>query len=305
MKLSIGPLLFFWPRQKVYDFYQQLLDTPADMIYLGETVCAKRRELKTDDWIALAKELAHAGKQVMLSSLTLLEAESELKTLRRLCNNGEFLVEANDMAAVQLLAEQQVPFVAGSTLNIYNARTLRTLHRLGMRRWVIPVELSATTLADILSDAQAMGFGDQIETEVFSYGYLPLAFSARCFTARAKGLPKDNCQLVCREYPSGLPLTSQEQQALFTLNGIQTMSGQALNLLPEIAAMQDTGIDVVRLSPQQEGMAAAINRFHRAIQGEFALIPLANEKSCNGYWHGKSGMESINLVEGTSIPRIA
>ena len=51
MKLSLGPLLYYWPKQTVEDFYQQALTSKADVIYLGETVCSKRRELKPRDWI--------------------------------------------------------------------------------------------------------------------------------------------------------------------------------------------------------------------------------------------------------------
>lgn len=41
------------------------------------------------------------------------------------------------------------------------------------------------------------------EVELFAYGHLPLAYSARCFTARAENLPKDDCQFVCLNYPEG------------------------------------------------------------------------------------------------------
>src|SRR3546814_4678787 len=40
-----------------------------------------------------------------------------------------------------------------------------------------------------------------METEVFAYGRMPLAFSARCFTARHRNIPKDNCQYVCMDHP--------------------------------------------------------------------------------------------------------
>ncbi|HOZ06082.1 MAG TPA: U32 family peptidase, partial [Arenimonas sp.] len=78
MKLSLGPLQYFWSRERTLAFYQEAAQWPVDIIYLGETVCSKRRELTTRDWIALAEELAAHGKQVVLSSLALIEAESEL-----------------------------------------------------------------------------------------------------------------------------------------------------------------------------------------------------------------------------------
>ncbi len=291
MKLSLGATLFFWPRQTIYDFYQEMAEQPLDIIYLGETVCSKRRELKTQDWIDLAQQLNRdSGKQIVLSSLALLEAESELKTLRRLCDNGDLMIEANDMAGIQLMADKGLPFVAGTSINIYNARTLKTLHKSGMQRWVMPVELSGATLADILSDAQAMGFGDGLETEVFSYGYLPLAYSARCFTARSRNLPKDNCQLVCRDYPEGLPLASQEEQEVFVINGVQTLSGQVYNLLPECAEMAKMGVDVVRLSPQHAGMRGVIQQFRDQLSGNGTQIPAIPSDAVNGYWYQSAGL---------------
>lgn len=68
MKLSLGPLQYFWPRERTLAFYRDAARWPVDIIYLGETVCSKRRELGTRDWIALGAELTESGKQVVLSS---------------------------------------------------------------------------------------------------------------------------------------------------------------------------------------------------------------------------------------------
>ncbi len=293
MQLSIGSILFFWPRETVYDFYQRMTQSPADIIYLGETVCSKRRELKTGDWLALAKELSGSGKQVVLSTLALLEAESEMKTLRNICDNDGLLVEANDMAGVQVLSEKGLPFVAGSSINIYNARTLQVLHKQGLKRWVMPVELSANTLGLILKDAARLGFADQVETEVFAYGHLPLAFSARCFTARSRDLPKDDCQFVCIDHPEGLAMRSQEQQPVFTINGIQTMSGDVYNLLPEVGKMAELGVDVVRVSPRISDMEILVKQFKSAMDGELTQIPVIAAGDCNGYWYGDPGMLTV------------
>ncbi|WP_421868937.1 U32 family peptidase [Motiliproteus sp.] len=298
MQLSLGSLLFFWDRERVYNFYRDMIEQPVDIIYLGESVCSKRRELKTAEWIELGQELAQsgkepgkaAGKQIVLSSLALIEAESELKTLRRLCDNGELMIEANDIGAVQLMAERKLPFVAGTSINIYNARTLKNLYDNGMRRWVMPVELSGKALADILTDAQSMGIGDELETEVFSYGLMPLAYSARCFTARARNLPKDRCQYVCLEYPDGLPMSSQEDQEVFTINGIQTLSGQTYNLLPELDEMKRIGVDIVRLSPQGEEMASVIKQFRDQLDGNSNQIPIIPQDAVNGYWYDDAGL---------------
>ena len=130
-KLALGPVLYYWPKEKLLDFYERISAAPVDIVYLGETVCSKRRAFNTDEWLALAERLTAAGKEVVLSTMALLEAESELKTLRRLCENSRFTVEANDMGAVRLLSEKGVAFVLGTGINVYSGRTLRFLAGLG------------------------------------------------------------------------------------------------------------------------------------------------------------------------------
>lgn len=293
MKLTLGPILFYWPRQQILDFYADMSEQPLDVIYLGETVCSKRRALSLDDWIGLARDVREAsGAEVVLSGLTLIEAASELSSLRRLCDNGEIKVEANDMAAVHFLSRKGVEFVGGPALNLYNAFALEELTRNGMTRWVPPVECSADLLAALMQQAGENNL-ELPEIEVFAWGHLPLAYSARCFTARAENLPKDDCGFVCQNYPEGVPLTSQEGQPVFTLNGIQTMSATPTNLLAEYPRMARMGIDALRLSPRARDMAQVVQMFDRVRQGDHP--PLALD-GCNGYWHGQPGMLRVEEV---------
>jgi len=226
MKFSLGPSLFFWPKNDVEAYYQQALDSKADIIYLGETVCSKRRELRAKDWINLAKELAsNSDKQIVLSTMALLESPAEIQTMRRLCGNGELLIEANDLSAVQMMHELNLPFVAGPAINCYNIATLKVLLRQGMSRWVMPVEVSGDWLKTLLQQAEEENIREQFECEVLSWGYMPLAYSARCFTARSEDRPKDDCKYCCIKYPEGRKMNSREGERVFILNGIQTMSG--------------------------------------------------------------------------------
>ncbi|HAF91535.1 MAG TPA: U32 family peptidase [Pseudomonas sp.] len=287
MKLALGPVLFYWDRQKTHDFYAGMADQPLDVMYLGETVCSKRRAMMLDDWLGLARDLAEASRaQLVLSGLTLVEAASELSALRRLCDNGELLVEANDMGAVQYLASKKLPFVGGPALNIYNGHALGELVASGMIRWVPPVEASGQLIESALRQADELGV-QRPEVEIFAYGHLPLAYSARCFTARAENRPKDDCQFCCQNYPEGIPLLSQENEPLFTINGIQTMSASVSNLLADYPALVQAGADLLRLSPRAEGMEQVIAAFDSVRQG--GLPPLAVD-GCNGYWHGQPGM---------------
>jgi len=290
MKLSLGPILFFWPKQQVHTFYEHMASQPLDYIYMGETVCSKRRELSLDDWLGLAREVQQSTQaQVLLSGLTLIEAKSEVGSLKRLCDNGEFMVEANDMAAVEFLSERGLPFVGGPALNIYNAPTLVEFINAGMQRWSPPVELSARSIAATLAHLDTLGVA-RPQVEVFAYGHLPLAYSARCFTARAANRPKDQCGFICIDYPVGIPLSSQEGQALFTINGIQTMSADISNLLADYPSLASTGVDVARLSPIAHGMAEVVQTWHAVREGQ--QPPLVVQGS-NGYWHGQPGMMTV------------
>jgi len=288
MKLSLGPLLYYWPKQTTEDFYQQAMSSDADIIYLGETVCSKRRELKARDWIHLAKELNHQGKEIVLSSMALLEAPSEIKVLKQLCENGEMSVEANDIGGIQLLSEKKVPFVCGPAINCYNAHTLKLFVNQGMHRWVMPVELSRDWLEKALTDAEKMGIRGQFEVEVFAHGHLPLAYSARCFTARSENKAKDDCELCCIKYPQGRVTSTQEGQQVFVLNGIQTQSGYCYNLLNDIESMRGL-VDVARVSPSSIDSLTTLQQFKQRILGAEQYVK-HNNLQCNGYWHQIAGL---------------
>ncbi|EOD78404.1 putative protease [Grimontia indica] len=284
MKYSLGPLLYFWPKSDVETFYQKAVSSDADIVYLGETVCSKRREVRPADWMNLGRELAASGKQVVLSTMALLEAPSEVKVMQTYIDNGEFIVEANDVSAIQLAHEKCIPFVAGPALNLYNAQALQVVLKKGMTRWCMPVELSREWLRKVLTEAETIGIRDQFEVEVFSYGNLPLAYSARCFSARAENRPKDKCETCCINYPQGLEVKSQEGQSVFTLNGIQTQSGYCYDLSADTASMEGL-VDVVRISPQSKATLDVLAGFKR---GESGFAPKSH--FCNGYWHSIQGM---------------
>lgn len=293
MKLALGPLQYYWSRVTTMQFYESMSDAPLDIIYLGETVCSRRHELRLPDWLEIADMLSQAGKDVVLSSQVLIESGTDMATLKKIVENGRYTVEANDMGAVHGLSGQS--FIAGPYLNIYNSPTLDLIAKQGAQRWVMPLEMSAADLAHMQA-----GRPTGLQTEVFAYGRMPLAFSARCFTARNRNLPKDNCQYVCMDHPDGLLLETRESQPFLVLNGIQTQSALVHNLINEIGAMRDLNVDVVRISPQSQYTTEIISLFDQVITGKLAasqafdqMHGLMPADPCNGYWHGKPGLELL------------
>ena len=294
MKIALGPLLYYWQREAIFSFYDAMAGTAVDVVYLGETVCSRRHELRLADWLDIAKRLRVAGKEVVLSTQVLLESGAEVGTMHKIASNGDFLVEANDMGAVQSLVGK-VPFVAGPHLNLYNLPSLQWMASLGATRWVMPLEMKRTDLA-----VMQQGLPAGLQTEVFAYGRMPLAFSARCFTARHHNLPKDDCRFSCIANPDGLLLKTREQSGFLVLNGTQTQSAKVYNLVDALDDMRTLGVDVVRLSPQSENMAEVVAVFDAVRKQTLApqaalqsMQPLMPDQGCNGYWHGQPGLDQV------------
>ncbi len=308
LSLTIGPLLYWWPRQAVLDLYAAVADGPAQTVVLGEVVCSRRNGMAEADWLALARELAEAGKTVVLATLALPTTEGELATVQRIATQDEFAVEAGDAAALRALAvaavaqPQRPGFVIGPHLNVYSRAALAEHAAPGAARWVAPLELSLDAIAHVnpATDRVAGPVG-AVASEVFGFGRMPLAFSARCFTARHHRLKKDDCALRCRDDADGLPLACGDGRPFLVLNGIQTQSATLQALLDEGPALRAAGVQHVRLSPCAGGFARVVELFDAVYnQGldphearlEMATLGLGGEL-CNGYAHRRPGMEAF------------
>ena len=198
------------------------------------------------------------------------------------------------------VAQFSVPtsFIGNWVSRNYGESILGMLQAEGLKRWVFPLELSAATLADMQAERP-----QGVETELLVYGRLPLAYSARCFTARAHNLPKDDCQYRCLDYPDGITLSAQDETRFLALNGIQTQSAQTLNLLSELNNIRDLRVDVIRISPQSRKTERVIDIFQRCLQGELDLEEGSAELErmmpvgpCDGYWYGEAGMDRISAA---------
>lgn len=288
-RLTLGPLFFHWPADKIRDFYFRIADeAPVDTVCVGEVVCAKRLPFLTPHLAAIVERLEAAGKEVLLSSLALISTQRESALMRELATDGDRLVEANEIGVAHGLAGQQ--HALGPFVNVYNEETLVFFAARGAVRVCLPVELPYASIVQLAVDASP-------ELEVQVFGRLPLAISARCFHARAHRRHKDSCQFVCGNDGDGLTVHTLDNESFLTINGTQTLSHTCLNLAGEIAALRQAGIHRFRLSPHSADMVRVAELFRRLLDDQddaagvsAALARLVPEMAfANGFFHATAG----------------
>jgi collagenase-like PrtC family protease len=98
-----------------------------------------------------------------------------------------------------------------------------------------------------------------------------------------------------------MPLQTREGQSFLRLNGIQVQSGETCNLVNEVGELRALGVEVLRLSPQPQGMFEIIDAFRRVMDGQLEapaaaamLAPHQTAGFCDGYWYGAAGMQRVH-----------
>jgi len=299
--LTLGPLFFHWPPEKRRDFYFRMADeADIDVVYLGEAVCSKREPLFAKYEKRAIDRLERAGKQVVLSSPAIVASQQEMASIERKAASGR-LVEANDLAAVQVLAGR--PFVVGPFINVLNEGARDYLAGLGARRFVMASELSGEAVFRLAApDGAKGGRCAGIETEVQVFGRQPLSVSMRCYAARAYGRNKDNCRFACSGHPDGLTANTLDGKPLFSVSGTSVMSHGCVVLLREMNAMKKHGVGLFRLSPHDCDMVKVANLYRSVLNGgkdpDSARASLkkitGSMPFINGFFHGCEGMRWIS-----------
>lgn len=294
MQLSLGPVLYNWAPERWRDFYFRIADeAPVDVVSVGEIVCSKRSPFFAPHLPAVIERLQSAGKQVLLSSLILVSQRRERRQTDELAAVPDMLIEVNDLTCLRSIAGR--PHAIGPFVNIYNEASAAFHAERGAARICLPPELpvqSVATIAAVLPD---------VVIEVFAFGRVPLAISARCYHARVHKLAKDNCRFVCEKDPDGLALKTLDQQDFLTINGVQTLSYTCTNFLGDIGTLRKAGIGSLRLSPQDCDMVEVAKVFREVLDGHAdveggnrrlaALYPHA--PFSNGSLHGAAGFKYI------------
>ena len=185
-------------------------------------------------------------------------------------------------------------------MNVYNEETLRVLAGLGAQNICLPIELPFSATRVLCTAAAALNV--TIEVQVF--GRQSLALSARCYHARAHGRTKDSCKFICENDPDGMALRTLEDKPFLTVNGVQTMSHDYLNLTGELADLAAMGVTRFRLSPQSGDMVAVAAIFRAVLDQGIGADEAAARLDAlnfgapfsNGFYYGKPG-HSWNRAE--------
>jgi O2-independent ubiquinone biosynthesis protein UbiV len=293
-KLTLGPVLYNWPAEKKRDFYFRIADeAPVNVVYIGEVTCSKRAPFFSPYIPEVCERLEQAGKEVVLSSLALVMTARERNELRALTSESPWLIEANDLSAINLLRGEK--HVVGPFVNVYNEGTLEYFYQTGATRVVLNCELPSASISELGKAAK----GRELEVQV--YGRLPLALSARCYHARSHNLSKDGCQYVCEQDPDGMDVRTLDDTAFLAVNGTQTMSYTVNSLLSELETLKNFGITHFRIWPQSTDMVeiARIFRdtldghddgenFQRLLRKTKSIAPLSN-----GFFHATEGFRMV------------
>lgn len=300
--LTLGPVYFLWDGPKWRDFYARIADeAPVERVVIGETVCSKRLHFTAPFMEEAIARLERGGKEVILSSPALVTLERESRDMRTLIDTAERMVEANDLSALYRLAGK--PHSVGPLVNVYNAATARLLAGRGATAICLPPELPFSSVRSIAEAAPGAAL------EVFAFGRVPLAISARCAHARAKGADKDHCRFVCGEDPDGLSVRTLDRQPFLALNGVQTVSHTCQSLLGEMADLSEAGITRFRLSPQDCDMAGVASLHRSVLDGTMeageaiarlqALYPTASLS--NGFHHAREGAAWVSMARNAEV----
>jgi len=257
LSLTLGPVLYNWPVSRWVDFYTRIADeAPVDRVCIGEVVCSKRKPFVDDVILDVVDRLERGGKEVVYSTLAMPTNKRETRDIGDMIQAG-YQIEANDIATVHLLNGK--PHIVGPFINIYNEDSLALHLKLGATRVCLPPELPLESIRILANGNKAV--------EVFAFGRPPLALSARCYSARARGIAKDACQFVCEAELDGMNVETLDGVPFLAVNGIQTQGYVVTAAVRHVDALRDAGVVSLRLSPQTCDMVRVARVFRDLADG--------------------------------------
>lgn len=237
----------------------------ADAVYAGATSFSARKGAVNFSETQLAEAIAYAHERSTLVYLALntLIADSELSdaltTAVQAAACGADAIIVQDIGLAGLIHEvlPDMPLHASTQMTIDDDSAFPALHQAGIRRVILPRELSLDEVTRLTAAAHAVG----LETEMFIHGALCVCFSGQCLFSSLMGGRSGNrgaCAQPCR-----LSYRIQE-------DGRQTAAAACLSPKDQAAyrhldAIRRTGVDSLKIEGRMRsaayvGQTAAVYR---------------------------------------------
>ena len=299
------------------------VENGADAIYFGlsgsHNARARATNFSLEELPELMVLLHRRGVRGYLTLNTLVfpgELESLERIARTAVGAGIDAVLVQDLGVVRLLGElcPELPLHASTQMTLSSAECLREAASLGIRRVVLPRELSIDEIAAIRRQTD-------IELEVFVHGALCISFSGQCLASLSMGGRSANrgqCAQACRmPYRLLGDELSEASPPAYHLSPHDLAAGE---LLPRLVAAGVAALKIEGRLKSAEYVACVTGHYRKALDAVLAGRPgrftreqieemelVFSRGFCHGWLEGEmftgdseSGEPGLNcLVPGT------
>lgn len=285
----------------------------ADAVYLGGTKFGARAFASNfdNDNMKKAVNFAHLyGVRIYVTVNTLVydnEVTSFLEYITFLNSIGVDAFIIQDIGMLHLLSTMypKLELHASTQMHIHNIEALIRLKELGVKRAVLPRELSIAKIAELKKNSG-------MDIEIFVHGALCVSYSGQCLMSSLIGGRSGNrgeCAGSCR-LPYELVEIEDDKEEIIDTSGDYILSPKDLNTLDNIGKIIDTGVDSLKIEGRMkrpEYVALVTTLYRKAIDSYYDgieyivseqditdLKKMFNRGFTKGYLFGEKGNLLMN-----------
>lgn len=285
----------------------------ADAVYLGGTKFGARAFASNFDNEGMLKAVNYAhlyGTRIYVTVNTLIyddEVSSFLEYIGFLNSIGVDAFIIQDMGMLHLLSTiyPQIELHASTQMHIHNINALNKLKQLGVKRAVLPRELSISKIEELKKQSG-------MEIEIFVHGALCVSYSGQCLMSYLIGGRSGNrgeCAGSCR-LPYKLIEVDENSEKIIDTKGEYPLSTKDLNTLDNIPKLIKVGIDSIKIEGRMkrpEYVALVTTLYRKVIDAYYAgseykvseqdvkeLQLMFNRGFTKGYLFGDKGKSLMN-----------
>ncbi|NUQ66315.1 MAG: U32 family peptidase, partial [Pirellulales bacterium] len=297
-----------------FDCAKAAVENGADAVYFGLQTGFNARARAANIALERLPELMHLLRRrnvkgyLAVNTLTFSNELADVERIVRLAvDAGVDAVLVQDLGVLRLVraVSADLPVHASTQMSLTSGQCIRAAQRLGIRRVVLPRELSIREIAEIRAQTE-------IELEAFVHGALCVAYSGQCLTSESLGGRSANrgqCAQACRmTYQMVCDGRDMDLGDVRYLLSPQDLA--AFDLVPELIAAGVSGLKIEGRLKTAEYVANITRHYREAIDTAVAGRPVRFEPKrieemelsfSRGFSHGwLEGCDHKALVPGLS-----